>query len=431
MTSPTEPNPSRAPDPRAYDPGREALEAAIGPLPRTTADIRALEEAAQVPTYSKFPIALVRGEGCFVFDADGKRFLDAYGGHAVALAGHGHPRLVAAISAQAKRLVFYSQVVHVDVRAAAAKALCDIAPAGLRRVFLCNSGTEANETALKVARKHTGRMRVVSLTDGFHGRTLGSLAATGLGKYRDPAYPLPKEHDFVPYGDLAAFDRAIGPDTAAVILEPIPSMGGIRVAPREFFQGLRRLCTERGAMLVFDEVQTGFGRTGALFFGEHVGVTPDLVTGAKGIAGGFPAGMVFVREDVAAKVKVGEQGTTFGGGPLACAAIAATARTLREEGLVAAAARVGAAWKAALERTPGVRSVTGLGLMIGVNLDRPAKPVIAALVERGFLVGSCEANPNQVRLLPPLVITEAQAQTLTDALRAILATSPAAAPARP
>src|SRR5262249_2765134 len=153
------------------------------------------------------------------------------------------------------------------------------------------------------------------------------LAATGLGKYRDPAYPLPTQHDFVPYGDLGAFERAVGPETAAVILEPIPSMGGIRVASKEFFQGLRRLCTERGALLAFDEVQTGFGRTGTLFCGEHFGVTPDLVTGAKGIAGGFPAGMVFVREDVAAKVKVGEQGTTFGGGPLACAAIAATART--------------------------------------------------------------------------------------------------------
>jgi len=408
---------------------RADLERAIGPLPRTTAAIMAAEEAGQIPTYSKFPVAVVEGRGCFVTDADGKRYLDLYGGHAVALPGHCHPRVVEAITAQAKRLLFYSQVVFNDVRAAAVNAVAALGPKGLRRVFVCNSGTEANETAMKLARKATGRRRIVSLRDGFHGRTIGALAATGLGKYRDPAYPIPIEHDFVTYGDLAEADGAIGRDTAAMILEPIPSMGGIRVAPSEYFVALRRLCSERGALLIFDEVQTGFGRTGTLFAGEQLGVTPDLITGAKGAGGGVPAGVVFVREDLAAKVKLGEQGTTFGGGPIASAAMAATAKIIVEEDLPGHARRVGASLRAALERVPGVASTTGLGLMIGVNLDRPAKPVIATLVENGFLTGSCEAVPNQLRLLPPLVLTDAEGATFVAALRRILASPPASSSA--
>jgi acetylornithine/succinyldiaminopimelate/putrescine aminotransferase len=400
---------------------RAALEHAIGSVPRTTAEIVAAEAAGQVPTYAKWPIALVSGSGCHVTDADGKRYLDLYGGHAVALAGHCHPRVVEAIRAQAGRLLFYSQVVHVDVRAAALSALRDLAPAGLARVFLCNSGTEANETALKIARKHTGRMRVASLRDGFHGRTLGALGATGIPSYRDPAYPIPTQHDYVPYGDLDAMRAAVGPDTAAVIVEPIPSMGGIRVADASWFRGLRALCTERRALLVFDEVQTGWGRTGRTWAGEHFGVTPDLVTTAKGAAGGVPAAVVFVREDLAARVRQGEQGTTFGGGPLACAAIAATARVIREDDLAGNAARVGAALATALARVPGVARVGGLGLMIGVDLDRPAKPVVQALVARGFLTGTCEANPQQIRLLPPLVLTEAEAATFPRALADVLA----------
>jgi len=396
------------------------LEHAIGPLPQHTSEIMLQEDRWQVPTYAKFPVAIVRGEGCWVWDAEGKRYLDLYGGHAVALPGHCHPRVVEAIQAQAERLLFYSNVVANDVRAVAVKALAGLAPEGLRRVFLCNSGTEANETAIKIARKFTHRMRVVSLADGFHGRTLGALGATGLPKYRDPAYPVPTPHDYVPYGDLEATAKAVGPDTAAIMLEPIPSMGGIRVAPKAYFEGLRALATERGALLVFDEVQTGFGRTGTPFCGAHFGVTPDLITGAKGTAGGFPAGIVFVREDVAATMKLGDQGTTFGGGPLACAALAANVRTIVDEDLPGNAARVGSRWRTALAAVPGVASVAGLGLMVGVNLDRPAKAVVATLLARGFVTGTCEALPNQIRLLPPLVLTDAQAASFTAGLASVL-----------
>jgi acetylornithine/succinyldiaminopimelate/putrescine aminotransferase len=404
---------------------RAALEGVLGALPRESQAIREIEDRCQVPTYAKLPMAIVAGEGVHVVDADGRRYLDLYGGHAVALAGHCHPRVVEAIRAQAGRLLFYSNVAYSDVRALAVECLTGLAPEGLRRVFLCNSGAEANETALKIARKHTKRMRVVSMKQGFHGRTLGALGATGIASYRDPAYPIPTAHTYVDYGDADALEREIDDSVAAIVLEPIPSMGGIQVAPADWFRTLRRLCTERGAYLVFDEVQTGFGRTGRMFFGEHVGVTPDLITGAKGIAGGFPAAAVFVREDVAADVAVGEQGTTFGGGPLASAAIAATARVLREEDLPANAERVGRVLRGGLERLDGVVGTRGAGLLIGVDLDRPARPVCRALVEKGVLTGTAGGDPNQIRLLPPLTLTGSEALGWLPLLEAALAETPA------
>ena len=400
---------------------RADLERLIGPIPRGGAEIRAEEDRWQVPTYAKPDLVLVEGRGCYVTDVEGRTYLDLYGGHAVALLGHSHPRLVEALRLQASRLLFYSNLVYNDVRAAAVARVAALAPEGLRKVFLCNSGSEANETALKIARKHTGRRRVVAMREGFHGRTLGSLSATGLEAYRDPAYPLAPDHDFVPYGDVAAAQGAVRDDVAAVLLEPIPSMGGIRVADGAYFQGLRALCDRTGALLIFDEVQTGFGRTGRAFFGEHVGVTPDLITGAKGMAGGFPAGCVLVREDLAARIRPGEQGTTFGGGPLASAAIAAVAQAIVEEDLAARAERVGAILQLSLETLGGVERVDGLGLMLGVTLDRDAKPVIQGLRESGILVGG-SSLPRQIRLLPPLVLTEDEAATVAPTLAAVLAT---------
>ena len=420
-TSTPRPSTSGATTPPASAPSDER--------PTQTAAIIATEDAWQLPTYAKLPIALVRGEGSYVWDADGRRYLDMYGGHCVALAGHGHPRLVAAIREQAGRLLFYSNVVYSDVRALAAERVASLAPEGLRRVFFCNSGTEANETALKLARKSTGRKHVISMREGFHGRTLGSLGATGLGKYRDPAYPLPAEHAFVPYGDLPALQAAFeaaprGADgksgVAAVILEPIPSMGGIRVAPDAYFAAMRALCDQSGALLVFDEVQTGFGRTGTLFFGEGAGVRPDLIAGAKGAGGGVPAGVVFVREDLSAAVKKGDQGTTFGGGPLACAAMATIAQLIVEEDLPGNARHVGGHLAARLATLRGVLSVGGRGLMLGVNLDRPAAEVVTALRGAGVLSGGCEGDPQQIRLLPPLTLSRAEADECVAAFQAVL-----------
>jgi len=399
----------------------ETLAGVIGALPKTSAEIRAIEDACQVPTYAKLGAALVRGEGSYVWDAEGKRYLDLYGGHAVALTGHCHPQVVAALRAQAGRLLFYSNLVYSDVRAVAVRSLAELAPEGLGHVFLCNSGAEANETALKIARKSTGRMRVISMNEGFHGRTLGCLGATGIPAYRDPAYPIPSAHTYIPFGDTEALDEALADDVAAVILEPIPSMGGIREAAPAYFQALRELCTRHGAVLIFDEVQTGFGRTGTPFYGERVGVTPDLITGAKGIASGFPAGVVFVREDMGAAMKIGEQGTTFGGGPLASVAIAATAKILRDEDLPGNAGRVGQVLRAALADIDGVVETTGAGLLVGINLDRPAKPICRALIEWGILTGTAGGNPNQMRLLPPLTLSEEEALSWLPALRDALA----------
>jgi len=395
-----------------------AIEAAC---PRGNADIAAIEDRWQLPTYAKMPIALVRGEGSYVWDAEGRRYLDLYGGHCVALAGHCHPRLVAAIREQAGRLLFYSNVAYSDVRALAAERVASLAPAGLQKVFFCNSGTEANETALKLARKHTGRKHVISMADGFHGRTLGSLGATGLPKYRDPLYPIPVEHTYVPYGDLDALAATMDKDIAAVMLEAIPSMGGIRVAPDSYYQGMRRLCDRHGALLIFDEVQSGFGRTGTLFFGEQVGVRPDLITGAKGVAGGVPAGVVFVREDIAARVQHGDQGTTFGGGPLASAAMATVADIIRDERLPQNAASTGAFLAERASAIRGVRSVTGRGLLLGINLDRPAKDVVTALRGHGILSGTCEGDKHQIRLLPPLTLAPAELEPFFVALATLLA----------
>ncbi len=403
------------------EPGLRARDGASA----TTAQILAAEDACHVPVYAKMPIAIVRGAGSRVWDADGRAYLDMYGGHCVALAGHSPPELVAAIAEQAARLIFYSNLVYNDARARACTALAALAPQGLRRVFLCNSGTEANETALKIARKDTGRRHVLSMSDGFHGRTLGSLGATGLAKYRDGAWPIPVDHGYLPYGDLDALAAQMDRDIAAVMLEPVPSMGGIRVAPRAYFEGLRALCDRHGALLIFDEVQTGFGRTGAPFFAQTVGVRPDLIAAAKGVAGGFPAGVVFVREDISARMQPGEQGTTFGGGPLACAAIDAVARLIVERDLPGNARRVGAQLVERLPRIAGVRSVTGAGLLLGVNLDRPAKGVVARLRELGVLCGGCEGDPQQIRLLPPLTLSAAEADEFAGALAAALAGAPA------
>ncbi|MDJ0520740.1 MAG: aminotransferase class III-fold pyridoxal phosphate-dependent enzyme [Planctomycetota bacterium] len=403
----------------------EALERALGPLPADTQAIKAVEDSCQVPTYAKYPIALVRGEGSWVEDADGKRYLDLYGGHAVALTGHCHPRVVAALRAQAGRLLFYSNMVYSDVRALAVEQLTGIAPEGLRSVFLCSSGAEANECALKIARKHTSRMRVVSMNEGFHGRTLGALGATGIAGYRDDAYPIPTQHDYVPYGDADVLAETLSDDVAAVILEPIPSMGGIRVADDAYFRALRSLCDEHGALLIFDEVQTGFGRTGRMFFGDHVGVTPDLITGAKGLASGVPAGVVFVREDLSQQIAPGEQGTTFGGGPMAAAAIAATVAVIVDEDLPTRAGETACALWGALDAVPGVESVAGRGLLLGINLDRPAKPIVRGLVEAGVLTGTCGGNPNQIRILAPLTLSQEEALGWIPTLERLLAEEPA------
>ena len=375
--------------------------------------------ASELPTYTRWPLTLVRGEGSTVWDAAGKSYLDLYGGHAVAATGHCHPEVVRAIREQAGELIFYSNVVALPVRARAAEAIAGKAPAPLSRVFFVNSGTEANENAMRLARRFTGRSDILSFDGGFHGRTADAISAAGLAKYRELGKPNVPGHRLVPFGDLAAVEAALDERVAAVLLEPIQSMAGVLTAPGSYFQGLRTLCDERGAKLIYDEVQTGFGRTGSFYFAGRHGVVPDLVSLAKGIGSGFPMGAVLISDEIAGTVKPDEYGTTFGGGPLGCAAAEATVRVIEQEGLLANVRAGSQRLRQGLSGLPGVREVRGEGFLLGVAFDRPGKPVREALLQSGFLVGGSDL-PDTLRLLPPLVLTGEEIDRFLEALRRIL-----------
>ncbi|MGC9399754.1 MAG: aspartate aminotransferase family protein [Anaerolineae bacterium] len=377
-----------------------------------------LEDRHQLKTYHKAPIAIVEGNGLTVTDAEGKTYLDFYSGHAVTLTGHCHPHVVQAIQSQAERLIFYSNIVYNDMRAAYSRLLAQAAPDGIEQAFFCNSGAEANETALKIARRYTGRTEVIAMERGFHGRTVGALSATGMSHYREMFAPLLPGTHFAPFGDLDAVEALLTDATAAiaaVLLEPIQSIAGVRLADAEYYQGLRALCDAHGAVLIFDEVQTGFGRTGTLFAGEHWDVVPDIITSAKGIASGFPMGATLVTQKIAETISYGEQGTTFGGGPLACAAAKATLETILEEDLVANAAQMGDYIKEKLAPLPGIEEVRGLGLLLGLETVPPARDVCEALREKGFLVGT-SGDPHVLRLMPPLIVRKHHVNALTAAL---------------
>ena len=370
---------------------------------------RELEDKFTLATYPKLPFALVRGEGCFVYDDSGRKYLDLYGGHAVSCLGHSHPKWLQAIVDQARTFDFYSNICYHPARAEAAERLVRNCYPSMVGAYFCNSGAEANETALKIARKLTRRPLVVALEDGFHGRTVGALSVTGTQKMRD-AFPenLDRLTRFLPLGELAALDALPASEVAAVILEPILSLAGVRMAAPEYYRGLRTWCSRHGVALIFDEVQTGSGRTGKWFAGMHWGVEPDIVTTAKAIGGGFPVGAVVANAWVAADVKSGDQGSTFGGGPMASAAVAATYRAIEEEKLVD---RVAAGSARVIEELGtfrgAVREVRGLGYLLGVECELPAKELQARLLRGGVFVGTSN-HANTFRLLPPFTVSDAE-----------------------
>ena len=386
-----------------------------------TDGLAARSDASELAVYARLPFMPVRGEGCYLFDADGKRYLDFYGGHAVAITGHSHPRVTDAIAAQARQLLFYSSAVLSQVRVEATELLLRHAPHADSRIFHCVSGTEANEVAFKIARKLTGRRKIISFARSFHGRTLASLSAAGLEKYRATAGPvLVPHHVHVPYGDAAALAEAIDGDTAGVICETIQSLAGIFTAPDGFFPEMAELVARAGAVLIFDEIQTGFGRTGTYFFADGVGVRPDLITLAKGIASGIPAAAVIVAPHLAKQIGSGDQGTTFGGGPVAMAAMKATLQIIEDENLVANAARMGTLLARRLGVIEAIRAVRGKGLLLGLELDRPASKVVSALIQRGVVAGT-SSDPQVLRLLPPLTIGETEVSEFVTALGEVLA----------
>ncbi len=375
----------------------------------------------ELPLYPKRGLTIVRGEGATVWDTEGRAYIDCIGGHGVAVVGHSHPRLVQAIQRQAERLIICPGTLDNDVRDAYLARLISRTPPGLDYAFLANSGAEAVEAAIKLARLATGRTRLVATMRGFHGRTMGALSLTWNKKYRAPFSPLVPDVVHIPYGDLDAAREAITRETAAIIVEPVQGEGGVRPAPEGYLQGLRAICDETGALLIADEVQTGFGRTGTLFAVEHWQVVPDILCLAKGIAGGVPMGAVVVNARVAQAVKPGHHGSTFGGNPLACAAALAVLDIIEEEGLVEAARQKGAWLLQHLQgiEHPKVREVRGLGLMVGIELRERATPYLRALQE-AHRVLALPAGPNVIRLLPPLVISQDELATVVQALDAVL-----------
>lgn len=375
-----------------------------------------LEDRYQLNVYSKLPLVVDRGEGCYVFDQRGRRFLDLYAGHAVTSTGHCHPKVVEAVRHQLGQLIFYSNATYSTVRAKAVEKLVRLSTP-FHQAFLVNSGAEANENAIKLARRLTGRTEVISCRNSFHGRTYGSLSATGIEHYREFLNTPVPGHFVLPASEVA---ERISNATAAVLVEPIQSMGGVVVIPPETLVEIREACSRKGALLIFDEIQTGVGRTGATFlYSQKLGIEPDLTSLAKGIASGYPAGALLLTRDLAGQVKKGDLGSTFGGNPAACAAILATLTVIEEERLLENVTKVSHYLLQQLEGLSKLEEVRGDGFLIGLRFtDQTAKEVQQGLFERDILTGT-SYDPNILRLMPALTLGRAEVDQFIEAMQAL------------
>ena len=391
-----------------------------------------LVKAAQrllMNTNRQAPVVMSRGEGCSLWDADGRRYLDMTAGIAVCVLGHSHAGLADAIAVQARQLVHTSNLYYIEMQVRLAEALARRAFKG--RVFFCNSGTEANEAALKIARRYQAvtqsrphRTELIAFENSFHGRTMGALSVTGQEKYRAGFGPLVGPVRFLQFGDLAAARAAITDKTCAVILEPIQAEGGILLPPPGYLQDLRRLCTDTGTVLIFDEVQTGSGRTGTFYAFENEGVVPDVVTLAKGLAGGVPIGAMLANEEIARGFEPGTHASTFGGNPLATAAALYVQRAIDAENLLERCRDVGSHLGSALlrlaeRRRPKTRGARGRGLLQGLIMDGDAGPVVARAREQGLLVSV--AGGSVVRFAPALIVSKAEVDQAVEILDGVLA----------
>jgi acetylornithine aminotransferase/acetylornithine/N-succinyldiaminopimelate aminotransferase len=383
----------------------------------------ALEDQFQLATYKKMPIVAERGEGVWIFASNGDRYLDLYGGHAVAGTGHCHPHVVKAIREQTAKLLFYSNLVYSEARARAAEKLVSVAPDLLTKVFFCNSGTEANENAMRMARMSTGRENIITFSGGFHGRTADAISATFLGKYREIGKPNVPGHLQAEFGDIDSVRAVAGESVAAIMLEPIQSMAGVRDATPSFYRGLRELCDEHSIVLIYDEVQTGIGRTGDWFFSGSSagdGVVPDIVTLAKALGSGVPVGACLVSEKIASHVKENDLGTTFGGGMIAMAAVTATLEAIENDRMLDNVRTVAAYLRERLKEVEQVVNVHGRGFLLGLELAEQARPVHEALLEHKIITGT-SSDPKVLRLLPPLCLQREEVDLFVDALQEVLA----------
>ncbi|HLC01117.1 MAG TPA: aspartate aminotransferase family protein, partial [Candidatus Bathyarchaeia archaeon] len=380
------------------------------------------ENRLMANVFAKKPVVITRGKGALVWDVNGKEYVDCTGSYGVALLGHSHPKIVEAICKQAEKLISCHAGYYNDKRTEFLQKLTSITPKGLDKVFLSNSGAESVECAIKLARKYSGKPEIIAMMGAFHGKTMGALSATWDKKYREPFQPLVPEIKHVPPDNFEKAREAISERTAAILVEPIRGEGGIRVPPDGFLNGLRELCNEKHILLMFDEVQTGFGRTGKLFACEHWGVIPDVMCLAKPLAGGLPLGATVARADVMSSLKVGEHSTTYSGNPLVCAAGCAAIDVLLEEKLAERAATLGGYFKSELKKLQSkhriVKEVRGLGLMLGMEMKFDVLNTLLKSMDRGVLV--LDAGRNVLRFLPPLVISKEQIDKAISVLDSIM-----------
>ncbi|MFX1466362.1 MAG: aspartate aminotransferase family protein [Promethearchaeota archaeon] len=373
-------------------------------------EIIQLEDKYISNVYPSRDLAIVKGKGALLWDANDKEYIDCIGGHGSCNLGHCHPKVISAIETQLSKLMICSGILHNDTRAIFGEKIAKLTPSGLNKSFLSNSGAEAVECAIKLARKYTKKTDIIAMKKGFHGRLGFSLSATWKPKYRKPFEPLNPGFSHAKFGDIQSIKDIITEKTAAVLVEPIQGEGGVNPAPEGFLQELQELCSDKDFLLILDEIQTGFGRTGKMFACEHWNVTPDILCIAKSVAGGVPMGVTIAKGNIMDAFESGEHGTTFGGNPIACAAANASLDVLVEDRLAERAAEMGSYFKKKLmqlkEKYKIIRDVRGMGLMIGVELRFDCRDILLAALERGILILS--AGRNVLRFLPPLVIKEEQ-----------------------
>lgn len=391
-----------------------------------TKEIIAMTDAYVMHTYGRIPLALVRGEGARVWDAEGREYLDFVSGLAVCSLGHCHPAVTQAIAAQARTLMHVSNLYHIEPQVKLAKVLVENSCAD--KVFFCNSGAEANEAAIKLTRKYAkknlgpDKYEIITALKSFHGRTLATITATGQAKYQQGFEPLPQGFKYAPFNDLNALKEAIGPHTCAVMLEPVQGEGGVYEVTPEYLAGVREICSQHGLLLIFDEVQCGLGRTGKFLAYQHYGVEPDIFTLAKALGGGVPIGVMLARKNVASAFSPGDHASTFGGNPLACAAGLAAMDQMLNKGVVENTARVGEYFKNKLallaDRFNFISEVRGRGLLLGMELAVDGREAVVRCQDRGLLI-NC-VNNNVLRFIPPLIITEKDVDAALEILTGVL-----------
>ena len=385
-------------------------------------EIEQLEEKFQVATYAKMNIAVDTGKGAWIWTSSGEKYLDLYGGHAVCATGHSHPHVVEALKAQAEKVLFYSNLVYSETRAKAAEKLIEIAPVSMTKAFFCNSGTEANENAMRMARFATKREKIITFSGGFHGRTADAISATFLGNYRNLGKPNVPHHVCAEFGDLESVRKLADADTAAIMLEPIQSMAGVIEAAPKFFVGLKEICNEYDIVLIFDEVQTGIGRTGNWFFsGSDLagGIEADIITLAKSLGSGVPVGACLVNSCIAEVIKTNDLGTTFGGGMLAMAAVTATIEAIENDRMRENIKEIEIYLRERIKEIEEICTVHGSGGLIGIEFHDNCKAVHQQLLDNKIITGT-SSNPKILRLLPPLMIPKKNIDLLIEALRKVV-----------